>query len=273
MAIAPIAFVDAGVDYITCSFNSEARHELLRLQLDRTRRVLKREGHPVSNWRWNSYVGEHCGELEWGERGDGALVRLSGFSAQRYWRRFGKLATNCSRLDLQVTCVYDEPWSKTTARHWREMRRWWKENPHRPKPMEMGGPIGIESVYSGQRVSDVFLRCYHRGSKKGCEAAMGHIRYEAELKNVRAGIALASLLEEKSIDNTCRDKCHTMFVARGCCLSWRGAQFSRIRAPTKRSEIARRLQWLRAGVRPSVQDLITLGYGAEVLEALGLCEK
>lgn len=270
MSLPPIACVDSGIDYLTCTYNDTVDFSRLGLFVNRVKHIEQREGNKVQNWGLMGYKGERVGGLEWGTRPDGSIVRLTGFSAQRWWRRFGALATNCSRIDVQQTMVYDEPWSKTTARHFREMRAHWLKNQHRPRPKEIGGPTGIETIYSGERTSDQWPRIYHRGSKKGNEDCQGHIRYEVEIKGDRAHLTLVEFLRSRDVHQVARGICFTTFQNRGCRLSWTNSALIRIRRATPSSDVQRCLRWLRHAVKPSVQFLIECGEGDAALEALGL---
>lgn len=266
----PIARVDAGVDYITCTYNAEANLDLLAFMVHRTKRQEVRAGNRVHSFGMSGYRGEKVGGLEFGTRHDGTIVRLSGFSAQRWWKRFGKLATNCSRIDLQQTMVYDEPWLETTARHWQEMLEWHLAGSRRPKPKAFVGPTGCETIYSGERVSDVYLRLYHRGSKKGLEQFQGHVRYEVELKADKSWTALQNIVASRVPEEWMFHQVAAQFGARGCSLEWSNIECSRIRGTLMPSDSRRRLAWIRRSVQPAVQNLIELGHRAEVLDALGL---
>jgi len=248
-----------------------ARAELrnLRVDLEKKRKEIK-EGNMVHSFGFAGYRGEAVGGLEYGVRYDGAIVRLSGFSAQRWWKSFGALATNCSRIDLQQTMVHDEDWTETTARHWEEMLEWYRERKRRPKPTNYTGPSGIESIYSGERVSDIYMRLYHRGSKKGLEKAMGHVRYEVELKDVKSWLMLRTLLASGSVESELASRVAGYFEARGCRLMWKNLPLQRLRCPAKTNDVDRRLMWIRRSVSPAVQELIELGHRAQVLDALGL---
>lgn len=270
VSTSPIAIVDCGVDWLTCTFGDTANHPRLEASIRRARRVEKAEGNIVHQWGFSGYKGERIAGLEWGYRHDGAIVRLSGFSAQRWWKRFGKLSTNCSRIDVQTTVVYDEHWTRTMRRHWREARHWSIERKHRPRAKAVTGLDGPETIYSGQRVSDIFLRCYHRGSKKGCEKALGHIRYETELKADRGKFALSSLLSCTNADSECGAMTWSNFTNRGYSLKWPVISHQPYSCHRSDSDSQRRLKWLRKQVRPTVEFLVASGLAAECIDALGL---
>jgi DNA relaxase NicK len=234
------------------------------------RRIEQHAGNLVRVWGGLGYKGEKVAGLEYGYRHDGAIVRLEGFTAKRWWKRFGAIATNCSRIDLQTTLIYGEHWSKTMKRHWRQSRRWYKERRQRPKPKAVQGIDGPETIYSGQRVSDVFLRCYHRGSKKGCEHAQGHIRYEAELKAHRGKATLAGLLSSSDATHDCASQVWTNFTNRGYSLMWPNVDQQHFVCDRIPADLERRLTWLRKQVRPTVEFMLQSGRMADCLDALGL---
>lgn len=266
----PIAFVDGGVDYLTCSYNEDAEHTRLSRAVRHVRDKLTDLGFQERKWGHSGYVGHQVGGLEWGTRHDGVLVRLSGVTAQSHWRQFGTLSTNCSRIDVQETVVFEEPWAEAMQAHWQQMLAHWEENPKRPQPKVICGPLGPETIYSGNRQSDTFLRCYHRGSRKGCEDSLGHIRYEVELKNGRARATLTHLLSSRTPGPVSKALVFTQFHNRGCSLSWSNVGQCRIRLHIPASDAYRRLTWLRRAVRPTVQYLLESGMQVELLEALGL---
>jgi DNA relaxase NicK len=269
LSLAPSIIVDCGVDYLTCTFDDTADHSRFENVVRAVRRTEIKDGNFVEGWGFSGYKGEKVSGLEWGYRHDGAIVRLSGFSAQRWYKKFGKLATNCSRIDLQTTVLYDEAWSKTVKRHWREARRWFNERKSRPRPKKIEGVDGPETIYSGQRVSDVFLRCYHRGSKKGHEKAVGHIRYEAELKAHRGKQTLARILSAPNVYHHTRSQVWTAFTDRGYSLAWPDVDHQHFVCDRIASDYERRLKWLRSQIRPTVEMMIELGRADECLEALG----
>lgn len=272
MQLSPVAVVDSGVDYLTVTYKPERANSRLVFYLSKCESQEKANGGITRPWGMSGYLGFRCGGLEFGNKNDGVLVRLSGFTAQRWWRRFGKLASNCSRIDVQQTFVYEEEPEKTINRRWREMRSWWLANPHRPKPKVIAGPLGGETIYSGKRVSNVFLRCYHRGTQKGMEQFYGHIRFEAELKGSHAKQMLAQLLPDRHVEPRIAATVSQMFSGRGCATTTKHADPYRLRYPITTSTAQQRLAWLRDGVRPAVLELIALGYGNEVLSCLGLVD-
>jgi DNA relaxase NicK len=212
----PVASVDSGVDYLTCTYKPTAALTRLKFYLTRLEREELNAGFFSRPWNMYGYRGFRVGGLNYGWRDDSVIVRLESEVAQRWWRRFGKLASNCSRIDVQDTWTYEEKPSVVLREHWRTMVAWWKEKKGRPKPREIGGPTGIETIYSGERVSDMYLRVYDRWSKKKDKAYQGHVRYEVEVKGDRAMQLLQSLLPVRRHEVAAAGQCHELFRARGC---------------------------------------------------------
>jgi len=267
----PVADIDRGIDYVTLTYKSEHGQSRVANLIHKLQREEVSAGNFACDWAMSGYAGHRAGGLEWGARHDGAIVRLSGVTAAMWWRRFGKLASNCSRIDLQQTMIFDEDPSVTIGRHFKELRREWSKHKRWPEPKLFVGPRGPETVYSGQRTSDVWLRIYHRGSRKGCEHQQGHVRYEAEIKGKLAWSTLQQLLELRDADNAAAGSCLKLTRTRGCRL-WltRDCPALLMERPKPHTTAQKRLRWLAIAVRPSVEELIESGYHVEVLKALGL---
>jgi hypothetical protein len=266
----PMPVVDGGVDYLTCTFTPESKLTQLEFLVARTKFLEIQKGNFESPWAMAGFTGWRAGGLEFGLRHDGVLVRLSGEVARDWWPKFGKLASNCSRIDLQQTIMVANDWPNTIKTHWREMVSWWQQNTHRPTPSVIAGPTGPQTIYSGKRSSDVFMRVYHRGSKAGLEERVGHVRYEVELKRDRAARMLALLLSADSPDDVIRSQCCSMLCARGCRLLLKYDAQSCSHVAASKSDVDKRLAWLKKCVRPSIEQLVAAGKREETLVALGL---
>lgn len=262
--------MDSGVDYLTCTYKPQAALTRLKFYLSRAENEERSAGNFVREWHLCGYRGYRVGGLNYGWRNDGVIVRLEGTTAQRWWRRFGALASNCSRIDVQDTWVYDAEPSEVLQFHWGEMVEWWNARKGRPKPREIGGPTGLETIYSGERVSDIYLRVYDRFKKKKQAEFKGHVRYEAEIKGDRALQMLTHLVPIRRYEYASACECLHLFRKRGCSPPSPLQSSTSLRCAPRLVDVSRRLSWLRNGVRPAVEELIEYGYRPQVLEALGL---
>jgi len=273
MRLSPTAVVDGGVDYLTCSYSPQANITRLLFYIARVERLELANGGMSKHWGMSGYRGARVGGLEYGHRHDGAIVRLSGSTAQRWWRRFLFVSTNCSRIDLQWTMTYIEQPHRVIEMQFRNMRRLWATKKRFPEPKLISGPNGGESIKSGDRSSGVFLRAYHRGAKKGLEACQGHIRYEVEYKSDAARALSSELLHMKSITGRVEAECLGRFAGRGCRFTKSYDVPHLYRCNNVHNDVERSLAWLTNAVQPTVLGLIALGHGKKVLEALGLAEQ
>ena len=266
----PLAIVSEGVDYITCTFTPEASTTRFFMEVGKTERKEIARGNLVQKWGHSGYLGQRCGGLEFGTSYQGCIVRLSGETAQTQWRRYARLCSNVSRLDVQQTVIFEESPGEVIQRCFDALTNRWSKMKRAPQPKMWSGPHGPETVYSGERVSDVFLRCYHRGARKGHELFDGHVRFEAELKNDRARSVTRALLKSRSQAADAGNEALGLFATRGCCLSWSGNRPPSFRRPKLSGTASSRLLWLESQVRPTVRELVELGMLDQVLRALGL---
>jgi DNA relaxase NicK len=257
---------------LTCSYTPKAKLTRLRHYIASAQSAEEKAGNITRNWGMSGYLGYHVGGLEYGWRGDGVLVRLSGPTAQTWWRRFGRISSNCSRIDLQETFIWDEEVKTTLARHWKQMRRWASGREKAPALKLISGEHGPETLYSGKRASDIYLRAYNRLAKTKDNRFAGHLRYEVEFKNLKAKLVLDTMLRSKDHHAECASRCLGMFRNRGACLRMPFDSPTILHCPGRTSDADKRLEWLRNQVRGPVLELIALGYYDETLEALGLSE-
>lgn len=272
MRLSPTAVVDGGVDYLTCSYSPQANMTRLLFFISRVERDELKLGGMHNRWGMSGYQGARVGGLEYGHRHDGAIVRLSGHTARRWWRRFRFLSTNCSRIDLQWTMTYEQQPHRVIEQQFRLMRKLWSTKKRFPEPKLISGPKGGESIKSGDRTSDVFLRLYHRGAKKGLEGLWGDIRYEVEYKGDAARSISSELLRMKRVSERIEAECLGRFQARGCSLTKSYSVPHLYRCNNVPGDVHKRLSWIRNVLRPTVDQLRALGYERQVLDALGFSE-
>ncbi len=269
MTVRLATYVDYGVDYLTCTFKPQASLTRLEFYLSRIEREEKAAGNITEKWAMQGYSGFHIGGLDWGLRDDGVIVRLSGPTAYDHWKRIGKLASNCSRIDLQTTVVYEEEPSVTILRHWKEFKAKWQSNQKYPEPKMWVGPQGAQAISSGSRHSQRFLRLYLRYWKDKRPELLKHVRYEQEVKAPLSKLYLTTLLNHRTPEEAIRAECQTSFTRRGCRLLWNGNARELNRSPKPKGNVERRLRWIADAIRPTVERLIAEGYEEETMSALG----
>jgi len=268
--------IEAGVDWITVTAREPEKVEKLReiaFALIECEMGLENFGRP---WFQSGYEGVSCGHVQYGERQDGCIVRLGSHVAASHWMRLLDHCDNVTRLDLQCTFRLKERPNLAIHRHYKELQRRRRTQKRAAKLAKICDDEGGYTVYTGRRVSNVLGRIYDKGSESQLRAYDGCVRYEVQFNGRRAKwVALATRLG-------CYTKRHIalsvlgFFTDRGACL--RNLEESLNVAvsidttdkPAKKSDLQRKLEWLRKAVQPSVTHLMALGFSERVLSALGL---
>lgn len=291
------AVVSNGVDYITVTKKGTRTDSDLAAF---GRFLVQQETTAGEEWRdfrFSGYRGQMSGGAQFGVRHDSTIVRLSSDVAAEHWAQAYSLASNVTRLDIQITVVPPDSPSQRLAKHHRESRR---GNRGRGRPRSFKffyGPAGPEAAYFGSRQSDLFLRCYDKGLESGLPEFAGTLRYEGELKRLQAVSACLQLDQTESPESWIAAKLRKMLEKSGIAFFpgvsaganllelERDSTFRKKRTvvgkiyldgPTAdqvllgHGRLRRRYTWLEISVQPTVQLLMERGRSDLVLKALGL---
>lgn len=263
-------FVSVGVDYLTCTFEGK---KVAKQGANKAFDLLEQEmaaGNLRRPWSMSGFTGWKAGAVQVGCRGDEVLVRLSSHAAHSSWREFGVLASNCSRIDYQVTTRNDDAPSKRIRRHWRQAKRYRQQGHSSAAVGAYFGDCQTPTIYLGRRVSDRFGRIYDKELESPEEPWQGCVRYEVEYKNRAANLMLHTLLDHSSPNDCIAANCFQMFHDRGIHLTWFLQGVGNYSCIRKRDDISGRLEWLHTQVKPTVKLLLDLGLGPELEKALGI---
>lgn len=263
-------FVSVGVDYLTCTFQGkkEAKYgatkafDLLETEMGR--------GNFRKPWAMSGFNGFAAGSVQVGEREGDVLVRISSHVAADHWRDIAERATNCSRIDYQVTTRNGRDPARRIKSHWKEARKFKQAGKSKAAVAAFFGDGICPTLYLGRRVSNRFGRIYDKEKESGDDRWNGCVRYEVEFKNEAAHSMMCTLLAQPDPALSVAANCLQMFQDRGIHLTWflQGVgNYSCIAPP---NDVMRRLQWLQTQVKPSVALLFSLGLGPEVEKVLGL---
>lgn len=275
--------IAAGVDYFT-GVCKRGKYE--RLFQEVSVRLLEGErsrGNLVGPWNWKGYQGLRAGAIECGTRTDSSIIRISGATAEKTWLEVYPITTSVTRIDVQVT-VFD---GRDITEELCKVYEWAKEREGginaRPKFRLIQGTDGGITLYVGSRKSDVMGRMYDTGKKHKQIEYQGGFRGELEIHGGRAAHMSARLY-----DSTCRQALcaqtavswlhdrtgpHESFST---CLSsplFSGSTASAamwLPLPRRPTDCQRALQCARIQWRKNARMLVAKGYGAELLECLGL---
>jgi len=265
--------VDAGVDWYTGTCNDE---KLRKIFLERCALNFISEsgrGNDKANWSAFGYEGFSCGGIRFGERQDGAIAILSGPNAQQNWKRFYKLGTNTSRIDLQVTLRWPMESHTKLAQHFKAAQRYHRSGKARRRVTLLKSTDRSATIYLGSRASDVFGRIYQKDAESGLDHYLNAIRYEIEFKGEAAGCVAKILSKPRSKDGAAISHVYGQLRASGIVLpTLEDVHNALICVSRTRSDLYGRLEWIKVQVRPSVESALAHGKLELLIEALGLSD-
>ena len=247
-------------------------------------------------FRFSGYRGETCGSAAFGVRYDSQIVRLSAGVAAEYWAQAFNLASNVTRIDVQVTVSPGVDPTRRLLDHHKQVRRRARKQGRQPKFKFWYGPTGPEAATYGSRQSDAFGRSYDKGIESNLPEWQGTLRYECEFKRARAMSVASQLDQAESESGLIIPEVFTFFTKSGCRLSsvWsrilaratdagassmphRAAAMPNKSPYSRTSDLMLSLGqgrtrksaiWLTNAVRPSVQRLMDQAGPEIVLESL-----
>jgi len=270
----PTEIIDTGIDFSTFTFSDPKNAEIA---VSKAAILLQSEqvsGNDKRLWHQYGYEGFSCGGVRLASRADSVLVSLSGASAQQHWQKFLPLASNCSRLDLQITGRFEISSSTMIARHYKAAARRNRSGKCKRKVTLLRATDDSATIYVGSRFSDYFGRVYQKDRESGLEHYQNAIRYELEVKGKSALPLAKHIIGHSSPQVETVSLIRHWFNVAGIVLEL-PEQFhnSFIRISTSLPDDIKSLEWLTRDVKPTVQKLIRNGKLSMVLSALGLSDE
>lgn len=268
--------VSSGIDYITTTTKPGRTLELARKSAFRWAELELQSGMFGRPWQASGYEGFKVGQLCYGERGDGCMVRLSSELAAAHWLEALTVSDNVTRIDLQGTFRLESDPAFAIVRHYKELKRHTKRRAKGPAVSMLVGHDGSRTVYSGRRASDAFGRIYDKARESKQDQWAKCIRYELELKGRRASAVSHRIATGKTALPDIAFGALRFFRERGCALA---PLLKSMQQPTnvfdlgvsiRMTDIERSLTWLRTQVRPTVIALNHRGLLQSVVDSLSL---
>lgn len=230
-----------------------------------------RMGNPRSPWAFYGYVGTVSGRASVGERRDGAICVVRSDLAAEVWKHVHSFADHVSRIDLALTVWYARPMEGVTDEYEAAILGRSKQAGH---PITVGrwhSAKGGETLYIGARSSERFCRIYNKHAQSGSADYQNAWRYEVEYKGDAAG-AVADALAVTNDQPGCISDTVLDYLARyGLHLPIdTGSLAVRDRHQLDTTTDAKRLEWLRSSIRPTILGLVERQGYEKVLETLGI---
>lgn len=262
--------VDAGVDWITLTCAEPESRDRFREIGVSLLHVQGEMGEKITPSTVLGFEGLKTEGVGYGEMQAMSYLRLSGQMAQHYWRQPYDLATNCSRIDLQVTVGdVDQPAEQIVVHHAEAVKHHagWL----RPPTIDLRlSNRSSPTLYLNTRQSSTFGRVYDKANESKEARWSKCLRYEAQFHGKRA-LFTASRVRSCGADPVeAVPRVSSFFCMKGLSLPWKFEQQHVPMSARRRSIPTRRLRWLSTQVRGCVTSLIEAGYEREVFEAMGL---
>lgn len=262
---------EAGIDWLTTTSTDKRTSWMLLHRAAAIEREEERRGFFKKAWRQSGYVGWCCGRIQHGERGDGAMVRLSSDLAQEYWWDCYQITERCSRMDWQITgrpnCDVNRFLKTIRGR----VRKHYESHNRPPRQTTISDAGGGFTFYLGSRSSDCYFRAYNKAVESGDDYYAGSARLELEMKGDATKHGIAYVLSGSSVSRQVCDGVKGFAAVHGI-----SGIFTTENPPllckgrSAATDVIKTLGWLTESVRPSVLRLIDLGHSASVMEALGI---
>ena len=263
--------VDAGIDYFTTTATVPSEARLMMVQADTLLSRERRLGFDVKPWTMSGYHGWLCGRLQFGERSDGCIVRLSSGLAAQDWFTFYQTSGRCSRVDFQVTLYCDGPVPAEVFAIAAMAKTFYGERKDGPRITLWSDNEGGATCYLGKRKSSLFFRGYNKEAQSNLPEWSKCLRLELEVKGRLTSWHLAKAMAAESVKLGCiliiSDYLRDRGIAPNLFQEYPRSFYERWMPATDRLNS---LEWLARQVAPVVHRLIDDGLGDAALEILGL---
>lgn len=257
--------LEAGLDWLTLTLPAESNTGKELLQIGTLRvaamqregayvapdRRFRADGHTADN---NTFIGVSKSHVTY---------QVSGSSAGIVYDEVKHLNPNVTRMDIQLTVWFDQPHDYLPMKHYEQAIAVWKaDEENLPMPHIHLSPNGGDTLYVGKRTAKQMIRLYNKAIESGEPDFANSYRYELELKDKYATALFVNLLNrsvnrEMYICGYIRD----FYATRGIILPFtiESDFVEPVKVRHEESTTAKKLQWLKTQVRPTVRRLMDLG--------------
>lgn len=266
-----VAPLESALDYLTCTGRTTEHRHALRAIGHQFIRELQADGHDSRPFNWKGYEGETCEWATWGERDDGAMLRISGPWSAEYFDLVYPLADNVSRIDLAVTAALPFVHADLAADAYRSACAAARLRGKALKVKYVTDSDGGSTVYLGSRKSELFARLYNKEAESKREEYKHCWRWELEAKGSTAKHYAEYIASTTSRPGLIAGTVADYFAKRGAPANFDSHDCTHIRPlPLEKSDDDRRMEWFRQQVAPIVGRMSARVGRGRMLEALGL---
>lgn len=260
----------AGVDWLTMTTKEDkVGQEWYDIYL-KYKGQRRREGNEEKQFHNGFYGGVRIASMSVGHSDRiGFIVIIGGGDAERLFKRLRPGKHRVTRLDLAMDFAFDRP-VDLAGETFKKLSKG-KANKQRKFSLYSHSDLG-KTLYLGSRTSMQFGRLYDKGIE-GNRARAGLLwRAEVEYKKPMSGSVAKALwdVDPNSREMAICDTVGEWFAERKSELfkAEERANAMHVSVEQRVTTADRKLAWLRTQVAPTVQQLISAGYGKTVLNTL-----
>lgn len=221
------------------------------------------------------YKGNQISTMFLGQSEHGMMLRVSGALANVVAGMIAWLpgVHHATRIDAQITWDYGNDRASEASRQAEAVRNWQAErglpNPPTVRLLQAFGKGDTCTI--GSRSSEVFIRIYDKSREMKDFTKPSLWRYEVELKGSRATEGVRVLQDAANPDIAAFTLVDHYMRRAGVSVPWSEATVWQAAAQEHpKTDVDKKLEWMRSHVRSSVQYLLAKGAKEPMLEALGL---
>lgn len=200
-------------------------------------------------------------------------IQFAGKHANDAYTLVDHPAVHISRIDLQVTVQYDTELIKEGRYQYARAIHHNKALPEyrRRKIHLYAGSDGGDTVYLGSPSSDVRGRIYNKAKQSGDAAYERSWRYEVVYRNQNAAAVFRRCIDaDNEAPAVISKEVIRWYYERGVeILGVEFGAYDAIKAPKQpRTDVAKKLTWIKEQVIPTIRKLAEMGYAEELMEAI-----
>jgi hypothetical protein len=264
---------NTGVDWLTATAKAGGQGRPFRALGNALRDKERAAGGDVVPATLRDYAGHRGDGFFYGARSEDSIIILSGPRAAAHWREYVAVASNVSRLDLQVTLWThgEQPHIAREAYH--RLRRL-PAGRGRPRSLTLiqSHPRG-ETLNIGRRTSDAYGRCYDWAAAHTKEEARTIWRYEVEYKRHYAARKAAALSAASCARTFTSLEVKQWFEVRGLPVPFDAGDARHSDEASLKEANRDVLRWMEESLSKTIAKQINRHGLTRVLSALGLSDK
>lgn len=271
---AKAATVWSGVDWISATLSREAiDNQVWLYDAIHALEQVQAYGNTYKRRSMLGFDGWESGGCFVGSNDTMHFASFAGKYANDAWHYLEHPKVHISRVDLQITVQYDVELNKEGRYQYASAIRHNRSLPeHRRRRIDLwAGSDGSDTTYVGSPSSDVRGRVYNKAKQSNEQAYERSWRYEVVYKNDYAGSVFRQLLNATNeVSDVILSETLNWYAQRGIIvLDVRANGRNAIEPPKQpKSDVERKLRWIKNQVVPTIRKLAELGYGEDLMTVI-----